>query len=106
MIGDVLMQGGDPPKNKIRKVIFNDYSGLTTNEKLSIVGKLIGRKKITEDQIYSMILEINNEGIKITMQYLALLLGCSTRTLHRNMGDELKQEKQRLNEEIQRTKLY
>lgn len=106
MIKDVMKQGGDPPRNKIRKVIFNDYSGLTTNEKLSIVGKLIGRKKITEDQIYSIMLEINDIGHIITMQYLAKLLSCSTRTLHRNMGSELKQEKQRLNEKIQRTKLY
>ena len=28
MIGDVLQQGGDPPVNKIRKVIFKDFSGL------------------------------------------------------------------------------
>ena len=47
-----------------------------------------------------MMLEINDIGTKITLQYLAELLGCSTRTLHRNMGKELKQEKRELNEKI------
>ena len=28
MIKDVINQGGDPPKNKLRKVIFKPYSGL------------------------------------------------------------------------------
>jgi hypothetical protein len=32
-----------PPKNRIRKVIFKDTTNLTKSEKLSIVGKLIGR---------------------------------------------------------------
>ena len=43
MIDDVFKIGGEPPVNKIRKVIFKDYSMLTISEKLSIVGKLIGR---------------------------------------------------------------
>ena len=43
MIQDVFDQGGDPPSNKIRKVVFKPYSGLNLSEKLSIVGKLIGR---------------------------------------------------------------
>ena len=30
--------GGEPPVNKIRKIIFKDYSGLTASEKMSIVG--------------------------------------------------------------------
>jgi hypothetical protein len=65
-----------------------------------LVGKLIGRQKLTKEKIYSMMLEINDIGIKITLQYLAELLGCSIRTLHRNMGKELKQEKEKLNEKI------
>jgi len=100
MIGDVLMQGGEPPKNKIRKIIFKDYNLLSFKEKMFLVGKLIGRQKLTKERIYSMMLEINDMGIKITLQYLAELLGCSTRTLHRNMGKKLKQEKKELNEKI------
>jgi hypothetical protein len=100
MIGDVLQQGGEPPINKIRKIIFKDYSLLSFKEKMFLVGKLIGRQKLTKERIYSIMLEINDMGIKITLQYLAELLGCSTRTLHRNMGKKLKQEKKELNEKI------
>tara|TARA_R100001163_G_C5060748_1_gene197608 strand:+ start:387 stop:1004 length:618 start_codon:yes stop_codon:yes gene_type:complete len=100
MIEDVINQGGDPPKNKIRKVIFKTFSGLSLSEKLKIVGQLIGRKSITKEKIYSMMLEINDGGAKVTVNYLARLLNVSTRTIYRHMCDELKQEKQRLNEEI------
>ena len=34
MIKDVIEQGGDPPKNKIRKVIFKPYNMLNLSEKL------------------------------------------------------------------------
>jgi hypothetical protein len=100
MIGDVLMQGGDPPVNKKRRIIFKDYNGLSFDEKMKIVGKLIGRQKLSKEKIYSMMLEINDMDRKISLQYLADLLGCSVRTLHRNMGEKLKQEKQKLNEKI------
>ena len=38
MIEDVFNQGGDPPSNKLRNVVFIPYSGLNLSEKLSIVG--------------------------------------------------------------------
>ena len=100
MIKDVIEQGGDPPKNKIRKVIFKDSSGLTLSEKLSIVGQLIGRSKLDEETIYQCMLDINDNGDKITIRWMAELLGVSQRTVHRNMGKELKNEKQKLNEKI------
>jgi len=97
MIIDVYNQGGDPPANKLRKVVFKPYSGLDLSEKLSIVGKLIGRSSIDKYDIYDAMVEITG---KITISKIAKFLGCSTRTIHRHMCDELKQEKQRLNEEI------
>jgi len=100
MIGDVLQQGGDAPKNRKRKIIFKEYNLLTFREKMKIVGELTGRKKITKEEIYLMMLDINESGVKISIQYLAELLRCSPRTLHRNMGKELKQEKDLLNEKI------
>ena len=100
MIRDVLQQGGDPPVNKIRKVIFKDFSGLTLSEKLSIVGKLIGRSSIDTEMIYHTMLDLNDMSKKITVGRIAGLLNCSTRTIYRHMCDELKQEKQRLNTEI------
>ncbi len=100
MIEDVLKQGGDPPSNKLRKVVFKDYSGLDLSGKLKIVGKLIGRSSIDKEMIYDTMIDLNGIGKKITISRIAGLLNCSTRTIHRHMCDDLKQEKQILNEEI------
>ena len=100
MIENVMQLGGNPPKNKIRKVIFRDSSGLKLNEKLSIVGQLIGRSKLDEETIYQCMLDINDNGNKITIRWMAELLGVSQRTVHRNMSKELKHEKQILNEKL------
>jgi len=90
----------EPPKNKLRKVIFKPTT-LSKEEKLRIVGELIGRsKRITQDDIYDCMLEINNNNKKITATQLALWLECSTRTIHRNMGEELKREKELLNQQL------
>ena len=101
MISDVLMQGGDPPANKKRKIIFKDYSGLTPNEKMSIVGKLVGRSsRVDGESIYQCMLDLNDMGKTITWSRIAGLLNCSTRTIQRNINDTLKKEKAILNEEI------
>ena len=101
MIKEVIGVGDTPPKNRIRKVIFKPYTLLTLSEKLSIVGKLIGRgKKIVEDDIYECMLSLNNEKEKITINKIAKSLGCSTRTIYRNMGNQLKLEKELLNKEL------
>ena len=39
-------------------------------------------------------------GKKINITQLALWLECSTRTIHRNMGEELKREKELLNQQL------
>ena len=100
MIEDVLNQGGDPPANKLRKVVFKPYSGLDLSGKLKIVGQLIGRSSIDKEMIYQTMLDLNDFGNKITISRIAGLLNCSTRTIHRHMCDDLKREKQILNEEI------
>ena len=100
MIEDVLKQGGDPPANKLRKVVFKDYSGLDLSGKLKIVGQLIGRSSINKEMIYQTMLDLNDWGKKITIGRIAGLLNCSTRTIHRHMCDDLKREKQILNEEL------
>ena len=102
MVYEVSMLDLDePPKNKLRKVIFKYGSNLTKEEKLSIVGGLIGRsKRIHEDDIYQCMLDLHDLGKKITMTQLALWLECSTRTIHRNMGEELKREKELLNQQL------
>lgn len=85
------------PPNKTRKVIFKEHCKLTMNEKLSIVGQLIGRKSITEAEIYDAMLMLHDQEIKITVSTLALSLDCSERTIYRNMPAELKKEKELLN---------
>jgi len=91
----------DPPKNKLRKIIFKDTSGLTTSQKLSIVGKLIGKKKKAEaSDIYETMLYIHDMNRKITINNIAKALKVSTRTVYRNITTEIKKEKILLNEEI------
>ena len=90
----------EPPKNKLRKVIFKP-STLSKEEKLRIVGSLIGRsKKFQGDDIYDIMLMLNHGGWKITIARLARGLDCSTRTVHRNMSVELKREKELLNAQL------
>jgi len=101
MIDEVLGVGDTPPRNRIRKVIFKDYTGLSLSEKLSIVGRLIGRsKKVCEDDIYQCMIDLNDNKEKITIAKLAKSLKCTTRTIYRNMGNQLKQEKEILNKEL------
>jgi hypothetical protein len=102
MIKEVLGVGDTPPRNRIRKVVFKPKAWpLTLSEKLSIVGKLIGRgKKIVEDDIYECMLNLNNEKQKITINKIAKSLNCSTRTIYRNMGNQLKLEKELLNSQL------
>ena len=101
MIDDVFESGGEPPINKKRKIIFKDFCGLSFDQKMSIVGKLIGRsRRIDEEAIYQCMLDLIYYGKKITWSKVAGLLNCSERTVIRNINNELKKEKDILNEEI------
>ena len=91
----------EPPKNKLRKVIFKPFNRMCKEEKLRIVGQLIGRSKsVTESDIYDLMLSIHDSSRKITIKRLALHLNVSTRTIHRNMCAELKREKELLNQQL------
>ena len=90
-----------PPQNKLRKIIFKPNCGLNKIEKLRIVGKLIGRLRgVQKEDIYETMLQINYEGDKIIISNIAKMLNVTPRTIHRHMCDELKKEKEILNEEI------
>ena len=96
-----MMDLDEPPKNKMRKVIFTWHCTLSTEEKLKIVGKLIGRtKSVHADDIYECMIDINDMGDKITLDRIANLLDCSKRTVQRNMCEELKREKELLNQQL------
>jgi hypothetical protein len=102
MVYDVSLQDlEEPPINKNRKIIFNDNSGLTLNEKLSIVGRIVGKTKaVSESDIYEAMLYMHDLETKITITKLANHFGCTTRTIHRNMNNELKKEKELLNQSL------
>ena len=92
----------EPPKNKLRKVIFKPNSRLCKEEKLRIVGELIGRsKKIHSDDVYECIVDLHDMNEKITISRIARLLDCSTRTIHRNMCHELRKEVKLLNQQLE-----
>ena len=91
----------EPPRNKLRKIIFKPNCGLDKSDKLKIVGKLIGRLRgIQKEDIYTSMLLLNGGDEKITIAKLANSLKCTPRTIHRRMCGELKQVKEELNEEI------
>jgi predicted nuclease of restriction endonuclease-like RecB superfamily len=91
----------EPPKNKLRKVIFKHGNKLSKEEKLRVVGELIGRsKRIHQDDIYQCMIDLNDLSKKITVNKIADLLDCSSRTIHRNMCEELKREKELLNKQL------
>ena len=91
----------EPPKNKLRKVIFKMFSGLTKEQKLRIVGQLIGRSNKTHpDDIYQCMIDIHDLGQKITIKRISEVLRVSSRTVHRYMCEDLKREKELLNKEL------
>jgi len=102
LIGDLsVVDLEHPPTNKLRKIIFKWDCGLTKSEKLSIVGQLIGKMNgVDKSDIYEAMTQINYEGYKIIISRLAKMLNVTPRTIYRHMNDELKEEKERLNEEI------
>ena len=102
VIYEVSMSDLDrPPKNKLRKVIFKPFTGLTKEQKLSIVGQLVGQSpRVCSDDIYEVMIDMHDMGKKITIGRIAGLLDCSSRTIHRHMCNDLKKEKELLNQQL------
>ena len=99
LIKEISMLYEEPPRNKLRKIIFKPGCGLDKSEKLSIVGKLIGRMNgVKKEDIYETMLLLNDSNQKITIAKLAKSLNCTPRTIHRRMCKELKQVKEELND--------
>lgn len=96
-----------PPKNRKRKVIFKDNTGLTTSEKLKIVGSIIGKhRKAEPEDIYDAMICVHELDQKITISKIAKFLNVTTRTIYRSITDDLNEIKAKLNnEKIQRSKL-
>ena len=91
----------EPPKNKLRKVIFKLHCGLAKDEKLRIVGQLIGRSNKTHpDDVYQAMIDIHDLGQRITIKRISDVLRVSSRTVHRYMCEDLKREKELLNKQL------
>ena len=96
-----MMDLEQPPANKSRKIIFKEYTGLSFEEKMSIVGKMVGKSSKTDaEAIYQCMLDLNELGKKITWSRVAGLLDCSTRTVQRNLNNTLRKEKELLNQQL------
>ena len=101
IIESTFYGGAYAPRNKARKIIFKDFCGLDFKSKMQIVGQLLGRSSlIDEESVYQAMLDLNHDGKKITWSRIAGLLNCSVRTVLRNINEELKHEKKLLNEKI------
>ena len=88
-----------PPKNRARKIIFDEFCGLDKSAKMSIVGKMVGRSKIIrEDDVYETMIDLHDNNEKITWSKVSSILKCSERTVLRNINNELKKEKELLNQ--------
>ena len=105
VIYEVSMSDLDrPPKNKLRKVIFKPFTGLTKEMKLSIVGQLIGQSpRICSDDVYACMIDMHDSKQKITIRKLSELLDVSSRTVYRVMCDDLRREKELLNIDLKTT---
>jgi len=88
-----------PPKNRARKIIFDEFCGLNKSAKMTIVGKMVGRSKIIRaDDVYETMLDLHDNNEKITWSKVSSVLKCSERTVLRNIDNELKKEKELLNQ--------
>ena len=103
LIDDIsVMDLEEPPRNKLRKIVFKQFTGLDKIEKLRIVGKLIGRLRgVQPSDIYEAMIQINYEGDKIIISKLAKMLNVTPRTIYRCLDKHpaLREEKEILNEQ-------
>ncbi len=104
MIKDTLEMDVDrPPSNKLRKVIFKPFCGLSRSEKMSIVGKIMGRTtKVTQKSIFAAMDVIHCRGDKITLGSIAKELSCSTKSIQRNVNDDFNSRKREMNNAIKK----
>ena len=94
-------RGRNPFLNILGEI--GDFTGLTKEMKLSIVGQLIGQSpRICSDDVYSCMIDMHDNKQKITIRKLSELLDVSSRTVYRVMCDDLRREKELLNIELKK----
>ena len=96
-----IAKANKKPKNKSVKFVFKEGTGLTFSDKMKIVGKYSKRQKTyTKDELKKIMKKINDSGATITNKLLSLKMNCSTKTIQRLMDKELKETKEKMNEEL------
>ena len=74
MVYDVsMMDLEEPPRNKLRKIIFKEFCKLTVEEKLKIAGDM-ATSRVDEEAIYQCMLDINDMNQKITIKKILGIL--------------------------------
>ena len=87
--------------HRLVMLIFKPFNGLTKQQKLSIVGRLVGQSpRIYKDDIYQCMIDMHDNNKKITIKHLSELLNVSNRTIYRHMCQDLKKEKELLNQQL------
>ena len=105
MYWGIISSKKKPFNNKV-KFVFRDGSGLSFKEKMSIMSGFRDKTKCDDKTIKESINKIHLLGGKVTNKSLSLIIGCSEKTVQRNLTDELKDLKNTLNDEmVQRRKL-
>ena len=77
--------------NKLAEVITHKPNGFVS---FNIPSRLLDKI------IYEVMVDMHDMGKKITIGRIAGLLDCSSRTIHRHMCNELKKEKELLNQQL------
>ena len=96
-ITDLIQEGS---LNLIKAIDRIDWPTIQESEDAEKSIKSFLSKRIHADDIYQCMLDLHDSGRKIVITQLALWLECSARTIHRNMSEELKREKELLNKQL------
>lgn len=76
----------EPYVRRYRKIVFNPFRKIPLEEKLAIVGAVLGREgAVTPEIIYNSLEELMMNDIEINQQSLAEHLKCSRATINRNI---------------------
>lgn len=81
-----------PYVRRYRKIIFNPSKRITKDEKMAIVGHIVGGKnKITDESIYEAVETLMETSAKITLVAIAETLDCSRQTIYRKITAPIKE---------------
>lgn len=105
MIQDVYHNPKEPYCRRMRRVVFNPESIMSTSEKLSIVAQIVSKGlTFTEKDLIDAIEHMAQARIIINYERLANTLMCSTKTVNRLMTTEIKDQIKKENIKIKREK--